>query len=396
MIISRLVIVHQIDPVGGITGGIDAYILSIIKNTPAHIEIVVIGATTSAEERPVGGIRPVQVGGRTVLFLPVATQLPPMRRSWIPNTVRVGWGLIRYRNSVMSLARTAHIDFHRMEYAFLVRCGARRRLFFHQDMQVLFRQDADIMWKKAPKVYFGLEMLALRSVREVVSVSKSGLSNLRSRAPRNVERIRFLPTWADETVFHPVSDYKRNIDLVTPWLRLPEGRSLITSVGRLDSQKNPLRALRVMKELLASENRFHLLWIGTGPLHGEFLRFAHELGIADQITVAGHRSPGEIAAALNFSSLYLSTSTYEGMPISVIEALCCGVPVVGPRVGEIPSLLNDRICGALYDEAAADAEIAEMIKNLSSLNRDKIAADAIDASKPYLSGTVVPALFSDQ
>ena len=100
--------------------------------------------------------------------------------------------------------------------------------------------------------------------------------------------------------------------------------------------------------------RFSLL--GDGPLRGELARKAADLNLHECVKfVAPRRDPIPYYRSLD---LYLNTSLHEGIPLSVIEAMACGIPVVSSAVGGIPEIVIDSENGFLVEgrEASRFAE----------------------------------------
>jgi glycosyltransferase involved in cell wall biosynthesis len=75
---------------------------------------------------------------------------------------------------------------------------------------------------------------------------------------------------------------------------------------------------------------------GTGPLEGSLRELADSLGIADSVRFLGHLSDRvELYQALD---VLLITSDSEGTPMTLLEAMSCGLPVVSSAVGGIPEV----------------------------------------------------------
>ena len=85
----------------------------------------------------------------------------------------------------------------------------------------------------------------------------------------------------------------------------------------------------------------HLTIAGEGPAEGALRHLARELGIADDVTFTGRVDNHEIAGLYHRARICLNPSRADNMPISVLEALACGVPVVSTRVGGVPYLVED-------------------------------------------------------
>jgi len=97
----------------------------------------------------------------------------------------------------------------------------------------------------------------------------------------------------------------------------------IVWIGRLEPQKDPLLALRVMQVLGETA---HLTMLGEGSLYTEVKRQVRALKLDNRVTLAGHVS--QIESYLASADALLITSRYEGGPAVAVEALALDVPVV--------------------------------------------------------------------
>jgi glycosyltransferase involved in cell wall biosynthesis len=105
------------------------------------------------------------------------------------------------------------------------------------------------------------------------------------------------------------------------------GETVIGSVGRLETQKAPNFALHVIATLVRQGFAIRYVWVGDGPLRGEFEDEARRLGIADRVRVTGWQS--DVSACLQALDILLMPSNFEGLPLALLEAmgagLCCCV-----------------------------------------------------------------------
>jgi glycosyltransferase involved in cell wall biosynthesis len=93
----------------------------------------------------------------------------------------------------------------------------------------------------------------------------------------------------------------------------------------------------------------HMAWqldlIGDGPLLGEAESQAAALGISDRVRFWGSRR--DVAERLADSQVFLLLSEREGFPLSILEAMRAGLPVVASAVGGIPEAVEDGVTGFL-------------------------------------------------
>ena len=110
----------------------------------------------------------------------------------------------------------------------------------------------------------------------------------------------------------------------------------IAVIGRLQSQKNPLLALKAFQLIVNDFPEYTLVYYGDGELKDEIVRKSKEYKIDSRVVVYGKIS--DVESRLASSMVYLLSSDYEGMPNALLEAMAVGVPAIstdcpcgGPR-----------------------------------------------------------------
>jgi len=118
-----------------------------------------------------------------------------------------------------------------------------------------------------------------------------------------------------------------------------ENDVLFICVARFAAQKNHELLLKAFAQGPASDPSAHLVLVGEGVLQGELEQQTRELGIARQVHFLGVRS--DIPEVLGAMDTFTLSSDYEGNPLSVMEAMAAGLPVVATAVGGVPNLLEN-------------------------------------------------------
>ena len=118
-------------------------------------------------------------------------------------------------------------------------------------------------------------------------------------------------------------------------IQVEESEESYCYIGRLSQEKGVENLLKV-----ASQMPYKLYIAGDGPMKEQLVaQYASE-----NIIFLGHLGKSEIVKLLKLVSFSVIPSIcYENNPLSVIESLCCGTPVLGANTGGIPELLNDEI-----------------------------------------------------
>lgn len=359
---TSVCIVYPCDPVGVGAGGIISFIRGIVRWAPRDLEINVVGVTCDEIERPVGNWIEIDLGRRTCLFFAVAAVDNTRSGTQIPATVRHIWGLITKRPKIAADV----LEFHRIEPSIVFLWDRRpKNAFFHQNMQVIRTAKSDIVWKKIPGLYFWLESKLMHTLDSCYTVRQDAVDWYKDNYPDIAERFQFIPTWYDPEIFSPIDDRMRRE--LKQQLRFDSDTKVLITVGRIDSQKDPLLLADTFKELVGKFRAVHLVYVGDGVLRGKFEMSIAEAGLTEKVTLTGLIPPSEIAELLQAADLFVLSSAYEGMPISVIEALGSGLPVVTTDVGEVDRVVKNNINGEIVKEHTAPALCAAIIRALAQL-----------------------------
>jgi glycosyltransferase involved in cell wall biosynthesis len=108
-------------------------------------------------------------------------------------------------------------------------------------------------------------------------------------------------------------------------------------VGRFTKQKDPIAAIKLIEQLIKKNVRIEFLMVGDGELLPVVESYAFAKGM-EQVKFVGFQKD-LLPIYKSLDALFI-TSAYEGLPIAMLEALCCGVPVFSTDVGDIRSVLE--------------------------------------------------------
>lgn len=100
--------------------------------------------------------------------------------------------------------------------------------------------------------------------------------------------------------------------------------------------------------------------IGNGPLESALKGEVNRLGLQSVVVFPGRKSHEEMSIWINASDIFVLPSLNEGNPTVMFEALGCGKPFIGSKVGGVPEIINSREYGILV-EPADPADLAEKI-----------------------------------
>lgn len=172
----------------------------------------------------------------------------------------------------------------------------------------------------------------------------------------------------------PTDRFAKPKTLRTEW-RVREGFResdfLFVCVGRLAPQKNHELLLKAFAQGPASDQRAHLVLIGDGALRKQLGTQAEGLGLARRTHFLGLRT--DIPEVLSAMDAFVLSSDYEGNPLSVMEAMASGLPIVSTAVGGVPDLFENGKEGILV--LPGDAQ--ELSNSMMSLLQSPVARQSL-------------------
>jgi len=210
--------------------------------------------------------------------------------------------------------------------------GLQKRTFYLPHGVSFARQDVS---SRKRNFYILIEKVANAFAGRVIACSHSEKELLISHGIKNVT----------------VINNGIKVSEVEPKYKIP-GRPLVFgTVGRITYQKNP----KLFNEIVVhfkEDKRVRFLWIGDGELR-------HEIQENEQVQVTGWVTPSEVQSYLNQIDIYISTSLWEGLPLSVLEAMNCGKPLLlSDCVGNVDTV-KDGDNGFLYHDVEDAVDLIE-------------------------------------
>ena len=149
----------------------------------------------------------------------------------------------------------------------------------------------------------------------------------------------------------------------------PDGQALV-QVARLDYLKDHATALRALRRLIHRLPGARLILVGEGPEEPAIRALTAELGLEGRVRMLGLRK--DVPRLLAAADIALLTSISEGIPLTLIEAMAAGLPVVSTNVGGVAEIVVDRQTGLLApsgDDAALAEAIALLVGNAEARRR---------------------------
>ena len=188
-----------------------------------------------------------------------------------------------------------------------------------------------------------LQRKSFRNVDRILAISDNTKQSLEDVFPEYVDKISLLPNGVDVNRIRRMAEEHTSV--------LLEGFPIVF-IGRLDHNKNPLRALRIIQKLLGLRGDARLYFLGYGALEQELRVEIKKRRLEDFVSLLGYYdNPFPI---IRQASLTIMTSYSEGFPMALLESVALGVPFVSTIVGGSRMLCKNSNVGAVFrddDEA---------------------------------------------
>jgi glycosyltransferase involved in cell wall biosynthesis len=175
---------------------------------------------------------------------------------------------------------------------------------------------------------------------------------------------RIIPNGIDCQEFRPVPEAQSRLHSL---FGIPAERLIVGNVARAHPMKDHKNFVRTIARLRQMGHDVQGLIVGEGHQNGAARLLARELGIDEFLTTPGPRS--DVPHLMPGLDIYvLSSSWGEALPLSVAEAMACGVPAIATDIGDCSWLVDDP---SLIARPNDEMDLARTVSRLLSLSGDE-------------------------
>src|SRR3989442_6580101 len=215
-----------------------------------------------------------------------------------------------------------------------------------------------------------------RMASKTVVVSNELLSIMQNKFYLNHRKLAFIPNGINKDYYIKNFSERERVRAV---LGFKNTDFVVGFSGRLDPVKNFDLMVKVFLHCLRNDPHFKLLIIGDGPEKERIENLCKGVNIQKHVLLAGKKD--EVLPYLRALDAFLLTSHTEQMPMTILEAMSVGIPVVASKVGEIPHMIDDGMDGFLVSPNMAPETWSRILisikndesyKNIGILARKKI------------------------
>lgn len=200
-------------------------------------------------------------------------------------------------------------------------------------------------------IFRGLEKLAGAWTDHLITINREDETAAKKYSFLPTEKIHYTRGIGVDTNHYASSQVSEaDILQIRQELNLSSTDSLLLSIAEFTPRKRHRDMLNALAKLKYPQ--VHLALAGEGPIRQEMEELARELGIEKQVHFLGFRK--DIPSLVKTASAVLLVSQQEGLPRSIMEAMCLATPVIGSNIRGTQDLLEDG-CGLLVDLGDTDA-----------------------------------------
>jgi 1,2-diacylglycerol 3-alpha-glucosyltransferase len=144
-------------------------------------------------------------------------------------------------------------------------------------------------------------------------------------------------------------------------LKIGISDKVLLFVGRLAQEKRVLELLRALAPLLQQHPHYKILFVGDGPLRQSIQFLARKHSLSQQVILAGYIPWKEMNNMYALADLFVTASLSEVHPMTLIEAIMCGLPIIARRDASYVDLVQESYNGWLAD---TETQLAEQVAAL--------------------------------
>lgn len=156
----------------------------------------------------------------------------------------------------------------------------------------------------------------------------------------------------------------------------------IVTVGNIHRVKNYAFLVECFSEICKQTDDVRLTIVGDGVLRKDVEKQIDALGIGDKVTITG--VVGNVEDYLCRSDIYVCSSFFEGLPLSVLEAMSAGLPVVSTNVGGLGDVVKDNENGFLVELGDKEGYVNALGCLINNVEKRRVFSEkSVELSKKY-------------
>ena len=274
------------------------------------------------------------------------------------------WSATQKLKKVILDFRPDIIHTHRYMLMYAVLAGGlnKERKIFHTVHNVAERE--------VPSKLQYFQKFLFRSGKAIpVAISPRVRKSIEKRYGMNTNEIPMIYNGIDVKRFSPKIDYTQH-DVFT-----------CLHIGRFSEQKNHVEMILALKKLVDAGEKVRFIFVGEGDLFSDIKMQVDEQHLTDYVIFAG--TTADVRPWFDRSDAFMLPSRWEGMPMTLIEAMSAAMPIIAANVGGIPDMLENEKSALLIEPNADEIERAVIRLKDNTQFREQIGQTAFRESQNF-------------
>lgn len=205
-------------------------------------------------------------------------------------------------------------------------------------------------WNQFAEIYRGLDAVSTPTKTAAHLIEKLGLGKKIIPVSCGIDLARFNPNNGGAYLKEK--------------FRIPDGRSILLYVGRLDKEKRIELIIRALPQIIKNVDA-HLVIAGIGKLKNFLETLAQEIGVRDRVTFTGFVPDEDLPNIYRIADLFVIAGIAELQSIVTMEAMASGLPVMAVNAMALPELVQDGENGYLFTDGDSRMLAKQAVKILS-------------------------------
>lgn len=356
----EILIVASVDPATPNTGGIEVYVMNLLKQLQKHgIDVTLIGISYNSKEQ--------LLPDNTLNFISVVHKSEISGWDYLISLL-LKIPFLKILNS--SIIHTQRPD-NMLQFILLHKKNPKVCTLHGKALEGIDLKQPKIV----AKVYGFVESFCLKHIDKLIAVDETTKQFYEELYPWLKNKIKVIPIGIDLNKFKPM-----NKENVRRKYGFDAKDKIIIYVGRLEKEKN--LDFLIKSFVLIKKYNLHtkLVFVGDGRVKAHLKNLVDELELKDVI-FTGAMEYDKIPEVLNCADVFALTSLYEGSPTVIKEAIACGVPVVSTDVGDVSNVIQNDVVGKIVD--SDEKLFARAIIDMFQIDRDAIKNACTGVSKNF-------------
>lgn len=298
--------------------------------------------------------------------------------NYVPYTVALG-------SRMTEVVKEAGLDLLHIHYAIPQSTSAFLAKEATNVPYIVTLHGSDVSILGIDAAYLNVTRLSLREADKVTATSNFLIDRAKKQMKLQREIVK-IPNFVDSNLFRPLK--KRQS------VESEEHQTVITHISNFRPVKRVQDLVRAMKIVAKKTEDCKMVLVGDGPERPAVTTLMEKLKLRRKVTLTGFRR--DIPRILNYSHMLVIPSEMESAPLTLLEGMSCGVPVIATKVGGIPEIVEDGVNGFLV-APRKPKQIAEKILALNENPelREKLGTAARNTVLEKYSKKRVVSLYED-